>query len=295
MHKLVATFDASIKSFTAGTQYTNIQEKLQRFAQMVREYYNLFVAWTYIPSINREVETILQKKVIRHPEIHRREAKGNTKENPSAKLPRLKLYLGEISGHIEKYFEARPLYNENSDDEDYDFDDFDEDYISPEGQFRPSYNTNIAAASIGSSGSLYASIGNLTLEDFFSLTHQNLLVLLSIIAKQVGLADIPVPKRYKYSKDGTKTLGAMLVGCSLENDNLRYHYSIPIRYHSLVFDINYNLMTKHITLSASFYGLAYEGQKFYNKRDFDSRLDTISDIIYFMADAGLIFCKKTGS
>lgn len=139
-------------------------------------------------------------------------------------------------------------------------------------ELKPSERFNVAAAALGSKADWRRSRGyRLTLEDLFTLIHQNLLAIQGILAKQADLAEIPVPATVQALNNAAKSLQiiqdirqgkaeyskANLIGISFADNTIIYHYNLPIRNHSNTFQITYNLKTHTTTLTAQFLGEAH--------------------------------------
>lgn len=134
---------------------------------------------------------------------------------------------------------------------------------------------NVAGAALGSMALWDRSTrGTITLEDLFTLIHQNLLVILGLISKE--LLEISVPENVAIVKNTIADLSINLsrdqtwidklfmpstskpqyIGLSFENNLIIYHYNIPLRNHSSTLQIRYNTLNKQILLTANFIGEA---------------------------------------
>ena len=135
-------------------------------------------------------------------------------------------------------------------------------------QLQPSPRFNVFAAVLGSKAlwkrSTGEQFGNIpTLEDMFTLIHQNLLVVLATLSKQTGVEMIAVPPLVELLKKEAerltiqfegKTSSASLIGISFSDNKLTYYYNLPIRQHSNTFQIIYNMQTKTVDFSVQFLG-----------------------------------------
>lgn len=138
------------------------------------------------------------------------------------------------------------------------------------GQLKPSVGFNVSGAALASKANWNRSVPNaMTLEDIFSLTHQNLLVTLGLMARQTDLENISVPETVQTLKNAAKDFKiitgmvdytipiysrAGLVGIDLNKDTLTYYYNIPIALHSNTFQIIYDLKHNTTKLAVQFIG-----------------------------------------
>jgi len=138
-------------------------------------------------------------------------------------------------------------------------------------QLRPSPAFNVSAAALGSKAKWDRSIGEQTgniptLEDMFTLIHQNLLVVLATLSKQIGIGRIAVPslveslkkeaERLTSQLTGEKTRSASLVGINFDINKITYYYNLPLVYHSNTFQIIYNMQTETVDFAVQFLGEA---------------------------------------
>ena len=136
-------------------------------------------------------------------------------------------------------------------------------------QLRPSSRFNVSAAALGSKALWKRSTGEEsgnkpTLEDMFTLVHQNLLVVLATLSKQVGIETIAVPPLVESLKKevewltiqlrADKTSSASLIGMSFSDNKLTYYYNLPIIHHSNTFQVIYNMQTKTVDFAVQFLG-----------------------------------------
>lgn len=132
-------------------------------------------------------------------------------------------------------------------------------------QLQGSSGFNVAAASLGSKALWSRSIGNApTLEDMFTLIHQNLLVILAQLAKKAGVIPAGIPpivnklieeaEKISIILDPTKISSPSLIGINFDGTKLTYYFNLPILHHSNTFQITYDLDAKQTTLGVQFVG-----------------------------------------
>ncbi|MDP3889028.1 MAG: PEP/pyruvate-binding domain-containing protein, partial [bacterium] len=158
-----------------------------------------------------------------------------------------------------------------------------------ESTLNPSPNFNVAAAALGSKAMWVRSIGSgrKTLEDVFTLIHQNILVILGILIKNTGIQEISAPplvevlrELYSTADKVTKTK-ASLIGVKLDNSRLTYFYNKPLENHSSTLQIMYDIKSKTTILAVQFVGEAR------------TRWDRIAIMGSIISEAmGLSFFKK---
>lgn len=144
-------------------------------------------------------------------------------------------------------------------------------YINVGGssQMQPSRGFNVAAATLGSKALWARSIGDSpTHEDMFSLIHQNLLVVLRILNKILGIDQIiqepALVKNFKkQAQDFTVSFNRIryqtfLIGIDIQENKLIYYFNIPLRNHSNTFQLTYNAKDKTLICAIQFLGQARE-------------------------------------
>ncbi len=127
-------------------------------------------------------------------------------------------------------------------------------------QLTASRSFNVDAAALGSQAAWERSIGDKqTLEDFFSLTHQNLLIVLGALTQKTSILTMPTPPLVTFLKDQVAQIKigrsiASLVGVTFGSNTLTYFYNMPIANHSNTFQILYDLQHKKAGLLVKFLG-----------------------------------------
>ena len=242
MHKMVDVFDTSIKSLKGSTEYAQVQQKVGNVHTMVVAYWNLFERWVrFLPENLFPVSTMA-------------------------------IYWLRKDGmqDIEKYCSFMRHFIT------YEF--------GGAQSLEPSSGFNVTLAAIGSSGRIdEVQSGSYkqrwTLEDYFTLSHQNLLVTLSYLLKQtIDLSSLLLPQDVKdfmmifetpfeYRprvgevmplitggvEDPKPTYEASLVGILINADTVEFTYNIPLRGHSSSFGLSYDYKRNNVTLTGNFY------------------------------------------
>jgi hypothetical protein len=227
MQHFVSVFDTSIKTLEASRAYVGEDtdtKKVQNFKTMLDGYFSVLEQW----AILLESDTALIKNLLFN-------KPGTT--------------LQEHLSAIKKMLDTAPL--------------------TP-NQFIALPEFNVAAAALGSQALWTRSIGtevylkswstdnkSPTLENFFSLIHQNLLITLSIFTKKAGMLNIPTTELVKEIKNKLEQLpNITLIGITFDNDIFTYFYNRPLQNHSSTFQIIYDTKSKTVTFLTQFLGQA---------------------------------------
>lgn len=231
MQQLIDVFDTSIKAHEASTSYADESDKIKKFTLMLRFYFLLLSHWMHYEPIRDELNTIARK----------------TQKEPLKYFINADGYLSSIKNLFSRV--------DNS-----------------INQLQPTPRCNVAAATLGSYTTWTRATGlaynqNPHLEDIFSIIHQNLLMLLSLISKQTSLNKMELPvslTKIMQEIENITFIGDIgpqkpsLLGISLEkSDYLMYKYNLPARNHSCAFQVSYQMALPHqIALSGQLLGEA---------------------------------------
>ena len=151
-------------------------------------------------------------------------------------------------------------------------------------QLDPSREFNVGAATMGSSA-IFSTHYPETIEDLFTLIHQNLLVFLGKLNERVlALSkDIELPKILKNTmsqiKDNEKFLRVTALGVRVTSEEIEVRFNVPMRQHSGQLILNYNKATGLISLSAFFYGIE------------NNRWDSLEGMAKLLSEAGILPLK----
>ncbi|MBL4587867.1 hypothetical protein JKY79_00825 [Candidatus Babeliales bacterium] len=125
-------------------------------------------------------------------------------------------------------------------------------------QFKPSFN--IAGTSVGSKTNWNRNFkGNPTLESLFSLTHQNLLIIISMLSeKELTYNRIDYGADLQSFKNNIEETMSQSkkIGTIFDKTIVRFLYNTPIRNHSNTFTIIYHFVSDKIFFEAKFIGEA---------------------------------------
>ncbi len=146
-----------------------------------------------------------------------------------------------------------------------------------EKQLLPSNNMSISACTVGSSAAFYRQYNNPTLEDLFSLMHQNILASISFLNKSSMLPVERLPEALRPLITQLNQLDPALDLLSITHATpvISIEYNQPLRNHSGKYTIEYNMKTQQVTLKGHLFGLNH-----------DNRMDAIAETI---ADEGRQF------
>jgi hypothetical protein len=224
MQFFVSTFDTSIKTLEASKAYGKDakNKKIQNFKTMLDGYFSVLEQWAMLLEQDTEfVKNLLNRKVYLQNDD---EIKCSTFQEHFTEIQRL-LSIATLE------LTASPQFN-------------------------------VAGAALGSQANWWRSLGDLpTLEDIFSLTHQNLLVILGALTQKTSLASMPEPlmisklKEEIISQKGPKVT-FNLIGINFTQNMLTYYYNMPLRNHSNTFQIIYHLKNKKTEVVIQFIGEA---------------------------------------
>lgn len=220
IQRLTDLMDRSIKSLEGSPEYTAANKKLQieRFIKLLEPYHQLMRKWmNQIPDSQYEDWA---KYVNDFPE-------DNTKES------------------MLKYIEA--CFSNLKLDKNLDV-----------SQFNASRGFSVDAARVGTTASFgrefVAKSDRLTLEDLFSLMHQNILSSLSVLGQksQIPLENLP-DKLRPFMKAMSET--TELVGTELQYPWFRAEFNLPMKNHSARFSLEYNQKDHKLRFKGSFFGV----------------------------------------
>jgi hypothetical protein len=222
MKLLVDRFDTSIKSLEASQQY-KVDDKIKNFKMLIEQYFNLYSAWLDMPTIQKGEEVLSAVK-----------AKKN-------------IGLNAHRNFIKDKLATAPLTPET---------------------LRPSARVNVMAITLGSKTLLERGASPVIhLEDVFSVIHQSLLAETSYLSAQanktVEVPPLVVALQEEIQKEvsastrlsqETQATRFMLIGMAFTPQEVIYYYNLPLRNHSAVAQLAYNLKTKSALLTVEFMG-----------------------------------------
>lgn len=247
MNKFVELFDTSIKALEGSSAYGDKNIQATRFKEMLEAYFGLLKNWSSIKSISTRLQSLLY-------------------QNDFATVD---AYLNHIHDLLSVL-------------------------VPTAAQLKFSRGFNVAAAALGSKANWSRSIGAssgrsdktlaeileqtkqqklVTLDDLFTLIHQNLLVTIGLLFSDTEIKNLqlpPIPAALHTTLSSyTVTLNQVQthtqttvkqvcswIGFSLENNILTYYYNMPVINHSNTFKLMYNLESQKTTFEVNFIGQA---------------------------------------
>jgi hypothetical protein len=242
MQHFVSVFDSSIKTLEASRAYVGKDadlKKVQNFKTMLDGYFSVFQQWAMLLESDTELlkDLLFNKK-------HRITPQIPIETTPDATLQ-------EHLSEIKTLLNSTPLTIE---------------------QLTASPQFNVSASALGSQTSWARSTGIAyevapTLENYFSLIHQNLLVILGSLTKKTAIITMPIPHLFtllneEISKIEIPSLRFVLrnkislIGVTFDENALTYSYNMPLQNHSTALQIMYYIKEKKIGLSTQFFGEA---------------------------------------
>ncbi len=130
-------------------------------------------------------------------------------------------------------------------------------------QLLPSRDFSVSAAAFGA-GTAFERHYPVTLEDVFTLIHQNLLAVTAKLLNQLlsddQIAQSPMPRNLKTALTKTPQVGGngvgvpQRIGIEIKQDVIIFHYNVPLRNHSGRFSLRYS--DSKTTMDAQFLGQA---------------------------------------
>lgn len=234
MHKLVDTIDTAIKTTLKSNQIIESDKKIF-IPLMLNSFYSLLASWSSTRYVQSKAPLLLDALTFKS----------------------LDAYLKAVQDLIATGSkQAKP--------------------------FEPSARFNVSAAALGSKALWFRAIGGdqrmgiepaPTLDDAFTLIHQNLLLILAILTEYTGVninecgpSVSMLNKRIKQIEVVLNTDGRgneflsrpSLVGVQLDRASIVIRYNLPLNNHSNFFEVVHSLGKQHTELVVHFVGLPTE-------------------------------------
>lgn len=266
MSELIEVVDLSLKSLKASHKYSNTILLANNFCLMLQQAFDLMKDWSQdFPNTQESsIESYCE----------RFNPKESKKEWVERELRSFK-FLGEyrmqlISSSLQEYKIAIPEDIDNLMEQDKLIDHIrpllEENILS--GKLSPSLDFNVGWARIDKFASGAKSASNLkaeTLEDIFTLIHQNLIIALGVKSKLLNskiLEECPKVVRdfnkqimdlYQKTQQ-YEVLEPHIVLSEVSYPEIIIQYNVPLRHHSCSIKVSYDIKTKDISISAEFCG-----------------------------------------
>jgi len=130
-----------------------------------------------------------------------------------------------------------------------------------ESTMSSSSSFNVSANTIGSKVDFWGSTSDPTLESLFSLIHQNLIIIMSMLSKNAFGENVVVPPLIKllqetidkYFKE-KKIRTYSLVGIGFDDQYITYYYNVPMRTHSAIYRLVYGVKSGSANLICTYMG-----------------------------------------
>lgn len=245
LSNVIDALDLSIKTLESSQEYSDQELKARRFKQMVERSCALFKNLVAIPSISSQLNKMVSFSFT----------------VSSQQYQPIITYVN----HIEQIIALLP---------------------AQASQLKPSRSFNVAGASLGSHSNWARSTGGsegnsaaqdalrLTLDDMFTLAHQNSLVVLGVLYSKTDINSLQLSDLVKSANlkaggirvalalsGGTNYQNSSLIGfnigSSLVDKNLpqiTYYYNLPAKNHSNTFQVIYDHGTKQTRFDIQFIG-----------------------------------------
>lgn len=232
MNLLIELYDHNIKTFSGSNLYKDMQLKKQHFYTMLQLYLQMLTHFSQIPSLASHLPRLLWEH-----------------DTSARSIPDYITRIGNLM-----------------------LQDLQQASDNAEVSFRPSPAFNVAAAVLGSKANFDRSIGQQpTLEDCFTLIHQNLLVFMSVLTQQIGMNKIEMTELISAANACVKSIftndrrydtrygrrNSNLIGVTYNNATVTYWYNLPMQNHSNTFQVHYNKNNpEEVLIAAQFLGQA---------------------------------------
>ena len=219
--KLVAHFDDAIKAQSRSSDYASAIKQSADFYELLLEYQRL------LPYLTN---TLLNT-----------EESSSLHEFTKLDVPEEKRYFNQVQELLKAAFEKSQISLEEA-----------------KKQMLPSREFNVAAAKLTSLANFSRSIGTSpTLEDLFSLIHQNLLTIIGYRSSRDFGTKVPLPTIVENLKEELlKQKSIVLTGLDIGLTNLILYFNETLRNHSSSYEIIYDYATKKTRLKLRFLGEA---------------------------------------
>lgn len=224
---LADVMDRTIKSVKGSSEYTKDQTDLviSRFIQLLVQYYDLMAKWM------KAIPDNLYNKWA------------------------LKIDIGEDS-----YNSKNPMLNCIA----RTFNNISNGKCNA-SQLQSSGYLSVASVKVGTTASFkrqfYEQRSKLTLEDLFSLMHQNILASTVILGSDTKISMNQLPSElhplFLKLKSDNKT---EFLGITHQNSEITMEYNIPLNNHSAKMILNYDKQNKHLDLQLKFFGRNWNGR-----------------------------------
>jgi hypothetical protein len=241
MDSFVDLFDQSIKRLKGSTRYSSVETKVKNFRQMVKAYFDIFNSWAQL--------------------LPEGKLKMHFRWNLSEYLTQMKVFLGhKRPKDLEPVFypadRSRLWFYKKTDSKGER-----KTYMASElatatdaKQLEPGFQFNVAQLALDSGADFGRGTPH-TLEDMFTLIHQNLLVILGVLLNDTIPQDFPKPELFNEIQKICGTFGST-VGVTLNNDRILVKYNRTLANHSLMYELSFDKGTNQTFITVRFVGPA---------------------------------------
>jgi len=268
MEQCVDVYDKAIKRMKASPHFTSIA-KIEPLRAMLTPYFDLLYSWMRAFLLSRWIPKFL----FDHNMIEGELADILPSPVPVHRNWPMKVYLEKVRSLLASLGKEEVL------------DCMDEDLPPPplEAQLQPSANFTVSSALYGTATEFHRHLP-CTLEDIFTLIHQNLLVTMGVLQKELYgslAAQLPSPlvtamKEVMQVNRGTLQWTSL----KIESDKATVHYNIPMRSHSGSLTFTYHEDSPLLTMTLNLLGPAR------------TRWQSSADHFSILADLGHLFSLK---
>lgn len=234
---LVDIIDKTIKSLKGSPEYEKFgDKKLKRFILLLEDYYRMMEKWLeFIPESQ-------YKAWSENMDTTRMDGKFNEK---AYLLPAIKSAFSQCIKN------------------------------ASEKDFMPSGNLNVSSATIDARSSFKRqfvdNMGTHTLEDLFSLFHQNILAAIQYFGRNTQIKEENLPEAILplvqgirnlkiYDPQYNKTIHAELLNITVEYPITRIEFNLPLRNHSAKYTISYDQNSGKVELKGNMFGVNRENR-----------------------------------
>tara|TARA_R110002110_G_scaffold404606_1_gene623119 strand:- start:143027 stop:147121 length:4095 start_codon:yes stop_codon:yes gene_type:complete len=226
VNRLTETLDTSLKHFKGSLQYTDKALQAHRFAELLTPYHVLMV---------RQVSLVPSKKI----DEFKSGIGSRTHETKDAMLM-----------HIQNVFDEKKRLPREAD-------------LSASRMF--GVNSAVISSPASFERQFLEKSQHMTLEDLFTLFHQNIIAANTVLTEDLNLTKTEMPAVLQelleaidgYELEyGGATFPANLVSARYEHPNFHLQYNLPLAMHAASFEVRYNAEEEKLNFSIKMFGEA---------------------------------------
>lgn len=234
--KFVEVFDGAIKKLERSPLYANKRLRAENFYTMIQDYLSVLESWAEIPSIVAPLNAMVDQHTF------------TTMQEYLAHIKQLLMILKNLK-HEERQMNFSDCFNVSA------------SALGSQAAWSRSICQNdydtYRIVQLTSTNTL------ITLEDLFSLIHQNLIVIMNRLLQQTGISGMDIPELTHTNRSNIETLSISvrqkpvhpsLIGITFGKTDITFWYNLPLLNHSSTMQVSYDRKTRRNTISVQFLG-----------------------------------------